>query len=68
MYDDLNTSSNIVGSFFALNYNIKNNIMNIRQLGQYTILVTFDNEVSIKFKFNPIIERFEILEVINWVK
>lgn len=59
---------NIIRSFFTLNYNIKNDVVDIKQLEQYTILVTFDNEVSIKFKFNPVIERFEILEVINWVK
>lgn len=59
---------NIIRSFFTLNYNIKNDVVDIKQLEQYTILVTFDNEVSIKFKFNPVIERFEILEVINWAK
>lgn len=59
---------NIIRSFFTLNYNIKNDVVDIKQLEQYTILVTFDNEVSIKFKFNPVIERFEILEVINRVK
>lgn len=62
MYD------NIIRSFFTLNYNIKNDVIDIKQLEQYIILVTFDNGVSIKFKFNPVIERFEILEVINWVK
>jgi hypothetical protein len=61
-------SDNIIRSFFTLNYNIKNDIVDIKQLEQYTILVTFDNEVSVKFKFNPVIERFEILEVINWAK
>lgn len=61
-------SDNIIRSFFTLNYNIKNDIVDIKQLDQYTILVMFDNEVSIKFKFNPVIERFEILEVINWAK
>lgn len=59
---------NIIRSFFTLNYNIKNDVVDIKQLEQYTILVTFDNEVSVKFKFNPVIERFEILEVINWAK
>lgn len=61
-------SDNIIRSFFTLNYNIKNDVVDIKQLEQYTILVTFDNEVSVKFKFNPVIERFEILEVINWAK
>lgn len=61
-------SDNIIRSFFTLNYNIKNDVADIKQLEQYTILVTFDNEVSVKFKFNPVIERFEILEVINWAK
>lgn len=61
-------SDNIIRSFFTLNYNIKNDIVDTKQLEQYTILVTFDNEVSVKFKFNPVIERFEILEVINWAK
>lgn len=61
-------SDNIIRSFFTLNYNIKNDVVDIKQLEQYAILVTFDNEVSVKFKFNPVIERFEILEVINWAK
>lgn len=61
-------SDNIIRSFFTLNYNVKNDVVDIKQLEQYAILVTFDNEVSVKFKFNPVIERFEILEVINWAK
>lgn len=55
--------SNIINTFFAINYNLTTTIVDIKQFDENIINVIFENNVSIKFKFNPIIERFELLEV-----
>jgi len=60
---DKNVNSNIVNTFFAINYNLTTKVIDIKQVGENIITVIFENNVSIKLKFNPIIERFEILEV-----
>ena len=62
---DNNINLNIISTFFAINYNLTTNIKDIKQVGKNIIIVIFENNVTIKFKFNPVIERFEILEVIN---
>lgn len=60
---DINT--NVINAFFAINYNLTTTVKDIKQVGENVITVIFDNNVSIKLKFNPVIERFEILEVKN---
>ena len=65
---DKNINLNIISTFFAINYNLTTDIKDIKQVGKNIIIVIFENNVTIKFKFNPVIERFEILEVINWAK
>lgn len=62
---DKNINSNIISAFFAINYNLSTNIVDIKQVGENIIIVIFENNVSIKLKFNPVIERFELLEVKN---
>ena len=60
---DKNNNSNIISAFFAINYNLTTNIIDIKQVGENKIDVIFENNVSLKLKFNPVIERFELLEV-----
>lgn len=60
---DKNVNSNIVNTFFAINYNLTTKVIDIKQVGENVITVIFENNVSIKLKFNPVIERFELLEV-----
>lgn len=60
---DKNINSNIISTFFAINYNLTTNIIDIKQVGENKIDVIFENNVSLKLKFNPVIERFELLEV-----
>lgn len=60
---DINT--NVINAFFAINYNLTTTVKDIKQVGENVITVIFDNNVSIKLKFNPVIERFELLEVKN---
>lgn len=60
---DKNINSNIISAFFAINYNLTTNIIDIKQVGENKIDVIFENNVSLKLKFNPVIERFELLEV-----
>lgn len=60
---DINT--NVINAFFAINYNLTTTVKDIKQIGENVITVIFDNNVSIKLKFNPVIERFELLEVKN---
>lgn len=60
---DKNVNSNIVNTFFAINYNLTTKVIDIKQVGENIITVIFENNVSIKLKFNPVIERFELLEV-----
>ena len=60
---DKNVNSNIISAFFAINYNLTTNIIDIKQVGENKIDVIFENNVSLKLKFNPVIERFELLEV-----
>lgn len=62
---DKNINSNIISAFFAINYNLTTNIKDIKQVGENIITVIFENNVSLKLKFNPVIERFELLEVKN---
>lgn len=62
---DKNINSNIISAFFAINYNLSTNIVDIKQVGENIIIVIFENNVSLKLKFNPVIERFELLEVKN---
>ena len=62
---DKNINSNVISAFFAINYNLSTNIVDIKQVGENTIIVIFENNVSLKLKFNPVIERFELLEVKN---
>ena len=62
---DKNINSNIISAFFAINYNLTTNIIDIKQVGENKIDVIFENNVSLKLKFNPVIERFELLEVKN---
>lgn len=62
---DKNINSNIISAFFAINYNLSTNIVDIKQVGENIITVIFENNVSLKLKFNPVIERFELLEVKN---
>lgn len=62
---DKNINSNIISAFFAINYNLTTNIVDIKQVGENIIIVIFENNVSLKLKFNPVIERFELLEVKN---
>lgn len=62
---DKDINSNIISTFFAINYNLTTNIIDIKQVGENIITVIFENNVSLKLKFNPIIERFELLEVKN---
>ena len=60
---DKNVNSNIISAFFAINYNLTTNIVDIKQVRENIIDVIFENNVSLKLKFNPVIERFELLEV-----
>lgn len=60
---DKNINSNIISAFFAINYNLTTNIKDIKQVRENIIIVIFENNVSLKLKFNPVIERFELLEV-----
>lgn len=60
---DKDINSNIVNTFFAINYNLTTKVIDIKQVGENVITVIFENNVSIKLKFNPVIERFELLEV-----
>lgn len=60
---DKNINSNIISAFFAINYNLTTNIVDIKQVRENIIDVIFENNVSLKLKFNPVIERFELLEV-----
>ena len=60
---DINT--NIINTFFAINYNLTTKVTDIKQINENVITVIFENNVSIKLKFNPVIERFELLEVKN---
>lgn len=60
---DINT--NVINAFFAINYNLTTKVTDIKQVGENVIIVIFENNVSIKLKFNPVIERFELLEVKN---
>ena len=60
---DKNINSNIISAFFAIIYNLTTNIIDIKQVGENKIDVIFENNVSLKLKFNPVIERFELLEV-----
>lgn len=62
---DKNINSNIISAFFVINYNLTTNIKDIKQVGENIITVIFENNVSLKLKFNPVIERFELLEVKN---
>ena len=62
---DKNINSNVISAFFAINYNLTTNIKDIKQVGENIITVIFENNVSLKLKFNPVIERFELLEVKN---
>lgn len=58
-----NTNSNIISTFFAINYNLSTDIKDIKQVGENIITVIFENNISLKLKFDPVIERFELLEV-----
>lgn len=60
-----NTNSNIISTFFAINYNLSTDIKDIKQVGENIITVIFENNVSLKLQFNPVIKRFELLEVKN---
>ena len=60
---DKNIDSNVISAFFAINYNLTTNIKDIKQVRENIIIVIFENNVSLKLKFNPVIERFELLEV-----
>lgn len=60
-----NANSNIISTFFAINYNLSTDIKDIKQVGENIITVIFENNISLKLKFDPVIERFELLEVKN---
>ena len=62
---DKNINLNIISTFFAINYNLTTDIKDIKQVGENIITVIFENNVSLKLKFNPVIKRFELLEVKN---
>lgn len=62
---DKNTNLNIISTFFAINYNLSTDIKDIKQVGENIITVIFENNVSLKLKFDPVIKRFELLEVKN---
>ncbi len=62
---DKNINLNIISTFFAINYNLTTDIKEIKQVGENIITVIFENNVSLKLKFNPVIKRFELLEVKN---
>lgn len=62
---DKNINTNLLNTFFAINYNLVTKVTDVKQVGENLIIVIFENNVSLKLKFNPVIERFEIIEVKN---
>lgn len=62
---DKNINLNIISAFFAINHNLSTDIKDIKQVGENIITVIFENNISLKLKFDPVIERFELLEVKN---